>query len=97
MTRRNENQPLVISDIARRISEGEQLAEPLRRDGMSNGAEVLLMRPYPLATPADALDLAIERGVFLIHGIIGIAEVFFRRHLVGARLSVADRGFGQRL
>ena len=50
-----------------------------------------------LATAADAFDLAVERGVFLVQRIIRIAQVFLRWHLIGARLTVADWGFGNRL
>src|SRR5438477_625143 len=49
------------------------------------------------AAAANALDLAIERGVFLVERIVGITQVLFRRHLIGAGLPVADWSFASRL
>ena len=46
----------------------------------------------PSATAADALDLAVERGILAIGGIVRIAEVFLGGRLIGARLAVTDRG-----
>src|SRR6266702_2233928 len=51
---------------------------------------------HSLAAAADALDLAIKRRVFLVGGIARNAQILLRRHLIGARLAVADRGFTRR-
>jgi hypothetical protein len=50
------------------------------------------MLPCSLATATDALDLAIESLVFLVHRIVWVAQIFLRGYLVGARLPVTDRG-----
>ena len=44
-----------------------------------------------LAAAADALDFAVEGGVFLAQGIVRIAQVFLAGHIADARLAMADR------
>src|SRR5436305_7153590 len=86
---------------------------PLRRDGIWSTEKVRPNRASPVerdrgdapvppsptrsATPADALDPAIKRGVLFVHYTVWIAEILFRRHLIGARLPVADRSVAHRL
>src|SRR5258708_32982341 len=55
------------------------------------------MAPARSAAATNALDLAVEGGVFLVGRIVRIAQVFLRRHLIGARLAVADRGLAGHL
>ena len=49
-----------------------------------------------LATAANAVDHAIERRVLPVDWIVRIRQVF-RRHLIGARLTLADRCIRQQL
>ena len=44
------------------------------------------------ATPANALHLTVEDGIFLVQWIIRIGQIFLRRHLIGARLAMTNRG-----
>src|ERR1700736_6056101 len=68
-----------------------------RQGGICRAATSGSGRPDPidasgvLAAAANALDLCIERGVLAVDGIVRIAQVLLRRHLIGARLAVADR------
>src|SRR6266850_3588310 len=51
-----------------------------------------------LATAANAVDHAVERRVLLVDRIVWIHQVLLRGHLIGARLSMADRcGIRQQL
>src|SRR5215472_2614693 len=44
------------------------------------------------AAAADALDLLVERRVFLAYRIVRVTQVLFVRHVARARLTMADRG-----
>src|SRR5258708_19494943 len=50
-----------------------------------------------LATAANAFDHAVERRILLVDRIIRIHQVFLRRHLISARLAVADGRLRYRL
>src|ERR1700687_4589707 len=51
------------------------------------------LRQRYLAAAADALDLAVQCRSLAVDRIVGITQVFLRRHVARARLPVADRGF----
>src|SRR5882672_7657768 len=68
-----------------------------RQIGVAHGTRLISTRPWLSTAAADALDLAVERGVLFVDWIVWIAQVLLRRHLIGARLAVADRGFAKRL
>src|ERR1700738_586387 len=55
----------------------------------------LLLRD--LAAAADALYLAVESCVFLVHRIVRIAQILLVRHVTGARLTMTDRRLYDRL
>src|SRR6266702_5437124 len=49
-----------------------------------------------LATAADALDLLVERRVFLVHGIVRVAQILLVRHVARTRLAMTDWRLRQR-
>ena len=76
---------------AQRASSGSDRPSRLIVRGASRSRPATLS--CSLATAADALDLAVENGVFLAEQIVRIAQVFLRGNVAGARLAVTDRGF----
>src|SRR3954452_15362427 len=68
----------------------------VRLEVMTRGASVFAP-PAHLAAAADAPDLFVERGVFLVGLAVRVAQVFLRRHLIRARLAVADGSLRKRL
>ena len=85
----------------RRNAEARRAARALRVSRGNRRAGRCCSRPARrrscgLAAAADALDLLVERRVFLVHGIVRIAQILLARHVAGARLAMTDGRLRQR-
>ena len=58
---------------------------------LMRGGSIATDSDAALAAAANALDLAVERGVLAVGGIVRVVQIFLRRHLIDTRLAVADR------
>src|SRR5258708_1513788 len=75
--------PRGFSDLARCLTLRPVMrANPDIGQALPDGVDLASTRPGRSAAAADALDLAVERGVLAVDGVVRIAEVFLRRHVL---------------